>query len=518
MAGLIPVSPKLSFQNASGGPLANGTLTVYLAGTDTPTPTWQDEAQTVLNNNPIVLDARGECTVWLDSLLTYKFLLNDSGGATIWTVDNISGAQTNPGLQDGSSILDFPGATTDLKFTAVKAAGVKWVRFPSGSYTTITGFSVAQTDTLEGIHFEQGAKIIVTSSTNVIGIDIQKTDFKITGQAHLTSSGNSTDGNNTTGIRIGRDPAVGTAGGRAFVEIEAIWHQGFSYAGVATYEPVYNLFGRIEGTLSNYGTVITDSFFGPPTNARIIGTTVKIGAMYQSNCIRALFINNSAWIDIDMCIAENCGSNTVEEGAFHFVNANYVVIKTPYTEACRRNIVRHDSPVIFIGGNFFPADVPDVVTYTAVAADNRGSVRIDANAIYARRIKADIGDTQNLTIGENLIVPIAAGSVQFGNETMLSYNGLLTNATWTTVATLPAAEITGAPVNGRAMYEYTCYAGAADLSTGFDSGTIFNSTLRSYTGATPAWLRLSSNLVQMNVTSSSYGLTYKIVLRRIYPG
>jgi hypothetical protein len=97
-------------------------------------------------------------------------------------------------------------------------------------------------------------------------------------------------------------------------------------------------------------------------------------------------------------------------------------------------------------------------------------------------------------------------------------SGTLTSATWTTVFTIPAAEVTGTAVNLLAMYEYTCYSGSADLSTGFDSGTIMNATLRSYSGSTPAWLRLSSNTVQMNVTGSSYGLNYKIVMRRIYPG
>lgn len=89
MTGSTPTSAKLSFNDANGQPLVGGTLTVYLAGTVTPTSTWQDLGQTVLNTNPIILDARGECTVFLDDALTYKFFLQDSDGATIWTVDNI---------------------------------------------------------------------------------------------------------------------------------------------------------------------------------------------------------------------------------------------------------------------------------------------------------------------------------------------------------------------------------------------------------------------------------------------
>lgn len=160
----------------------------------------------------------------------------------------------------------------------------------------------------------------------------------------------------------------------------------------------------------------------------------------------------------------------------------------------------------------------DSITYVGTASNERGwDVSFGYKHTMAR-LDADSYTSRDLVIGTNLTVPLAGGSVIFGNETMSSATGTLTSATWTTVYTIPAAEVTGTAVNVKAMYEYTCYAGAADLSTGFDSGTIMNSTLRSYSGTTPAWLRLSSNTVQMNVTGTSYGLTYKIVMRRIYPG
>lgn len=99
MTGVIATIPKLAF-SANGAPLANGTVTTYLAGTTTLATTWQDKAQTSANTNPIVLDSRGEATIWLDGTKTYKFVLKDSTGATQWTTDNISGvtsfAQGNP--------------------------------------------------------------------------------------------------------------------------------------------------------------------------------------------------------------------------------------------------------------------------------------------------------------------------------------------------------------------------------------------------------------------------------------
>jgi hypothetical protein len=92
MTGVIATIPKFQFSNATGTPLANGTLTVYLAGTTTLTNTWQDYQLTSLNTNPVILDSRGECVLWLDSAVTYKFVLKNSAGVVQWTQDNLSGA------------------------------------------------------------------------------------------------------------------------------------------------------------------------------------------------------------------------------------------------------------------------------------------------------------------------------------------------------------------------------------------------------------------------------------------
>jgi hypothetical protein len=92
MPGVIATIPKFMF-SANGVPMVGGTLEVYVAGTTTPTNTWQDSALTIANTNPITLDARGECVLWLDSAVVYKFVLKNApanGGVVQWTQDNIS--------------------------------------------------------------------------------------------------------------------------------------------------------------------------------------------------------------------------------------------------------------------------------------------------------------------------------------------------------------------------------------------------------------------------------------------
>lgn len=90
MSGFITSAPKFQFANAQGIPMSGGMLTSYLAGSTTLASTYQDELLSIENTNPITLDSRGECTIWLDSTKTYKFELRDTLGVLQWSVDNIA--------------------------------------------------------------------------------------------------------------------------------------------------------------------------------------------------------------------------------------------------------------------------------------------------------------------------------------------------------------------------------------------------------------------------------------------
>jgi hypothetical protein len=74
----------------NGNPLASGQLYTYAAGTSTPLATYTDNTAGTPNTNPVILNARGEANVWLTPGQYYKFVLQDSLGNTIWTVDQIS--------------------------------------------------------------------------------------------------------------------------------------------------------------------------------------------------------------------------------------------------------------------------------------------------------------------------------------------------------------------------------------------------------------------------------------------
>ena len=417
-------------------------------------------------------------------------------------------------LREDKSLNDFVGADDDTRFANAKANGTKWLRVPQGDHT-ITGWSIAESDSLVGLIFEPGARLVVTAASGRIGLDIQKFWFKIIGECWIESTGTATDGLATIGIRQGHP----TLGGKAYFEADRIRYANFSSRGFVSYQPVYIGIGSIVGTGAGnspmYGVSIEKATIAGI--GTVPGTTVQIGRSYISGARRGINLDGAGWVELDMPVLEYCGSSTTLDGALHLVSVGQCVIKNIYGEQNYRNIVRVDSTPVFIGGAMFAATAADSVSYVGIAFDQRGVVQIRNNTINARKIDYDVNDNADLIIGTNLTVPVAGGSVIFGNETMLSSTGTLTSAAWTTVYAIPTNDMSGGG-NQRALYEYACYAGAADLTTGFDAGTIMNGTMRSYSGALPAWLRISGNDVQMNVTSSSYGLNYKIALRRLFPG
>jgi hypothetical protein len=110
--------------NNTGAPLQGGKLFTYIAGTSTKRPTWTDSTQSVQNSNPIILDSRGECKLWLDPTQLYKLVLapaNDSDPPTspIDTIDNVS-------VFDATTLLtrQFIGQILWPQTAAEAAAGV----------------------------------------------------------------------------------------------------------------------------------------------------------------------------------------------------------------------------------------------------------------------------------------------------------------------------------------------------------------------------------------------------------
>jgi lysophospholipase L1-like esterase len=76
------------FITGTNRPLSGGLLYTYLVGTTTPAATYSDNLGTP-NTNPIVLDADGECDLYLDDDISYRMILKNSAGVTQFDGDRI---------------------------------------------------------------------------------------------------------------------------------------------------------------------------------------------------------------------------------------------------------------------------------------------------------------------------------------------------------------------------------------------------------------------------------------------
>lgn len=139
-ATLLP-NAKQTFTGPGGTPLSGGSVYFYIPNTTTPKNTWQDGAQTILNTNPVVLDANGQAVIWGSG--TYRQVVYDANNNLIWDqitedlsgglIGNFTDAIYNAGV-------DFtPGTTTTLTLPVGPGSATNtWVFFDAAYQTDST--------------------------------------------------------------------------------------------------------------------------------------------------------------------------------------------------------------------------------------------------------------------------------------------------------------------------------------------------------------------------------------------
>jgi hypothetical protein len=409
-------------------------------------------------------------------------------------------------LKDVVSVKDFgavgDGVADDT--AAIQAAldsGAAEVIIPSGTYS-VTGLEIKNGSSLRTLRGSGFPVIRLVTGASRIALLISKVQFLQVEHLEFNSSGAKSDGNSTVGIK---------AVSKSYMTFKRLRFTGFSLRAMQVLQCVYWELEDITINNCTYGLSFEKSASGVQCSA------VSVRGAYISSCSRGIYLDGASTMQFQNCLMEYCGETGTVQGAFHADGGNTTTLLGCYWESNNRNIVGVDALITLIAPNELTAAAPNSLTYSGTAFGLRGVTSVASYEICAPRIKPDKLSGFDLTIGENLVAPLAGGSVRWGNTTTETIDGTATASTWTTVKALPAAEMTGA-AQQRAAYFYTIYGGQSDLTTGFDFGTIYNDTLRSFSGTTPAWLRLNGQNIQVNLASASYGLYYKLVLHRIFPG
>jgi len=121
----LPPGKQTFFHPLTGALLVSGKVYHYVPATDTPKDTWQDEGLTVLNTNPITLDAGGQATIWGDGL--YRQVLFDADGVQLWdqvTGFNLSGGGGTVTFATPAEVAALSDPTIVISPYALGASGV----------------------------------------------------------------------------------------------------------------------------------------------------------------------------------------------------------------------------------------------------------------------------------------------------------------------------------------------------------------------------------------------------------
>lgn len=188
---LSPLSTILQYFTNAGLVLNGGTVSTYLAGTNTPTATYTDSTGGVQNGTTITLNASGRLNnvlIWQAQGVPIKAIIKDAGGNQIGpTFDQISGindfsvansALANPASGSGADLVANAVRSYDV-FATARAANTPVL---AAGQTLIVAFEGGQTitDGLGGLFYWNAS-----SSASDDGINILKPTALSSGGRYL---------------------------------------------------------------------------------------------------------------------------------------------------------------------------------------------------------------------------------------------------------------------------------------------------------------------------------------------
>jgi hypothetical protein len=113
---LLP-SAVLQFCDENGAPYALGTIDFFVPNTETRKNTWSDPGASVLNTNPVTLDAAGRAIIVGNG--AYRMVLKDHAGNTIW--DQVTDSLVSTAMLAVTDAATLADARTAMGVTAAIA-------------------------------------------------------------------------------------------------------------------------------------------------------------------------------------------------------------------------------------------------------------------------------------------------------------------------------------------------------------------------------------------------------------
>lgn len=159
---------KEQYSDASGNPYALGTIDFYLSNTSTrkdTCSTYQLATATTCtsaNTNPVVLDSAGRAAIWLLPF-TYRMVLKNASGSTIWDVSGIPGV-TGVALSGTATVNRIPKFTSTAGAISNSSITDDATTVSTAEPITSTGYIAAQTITGTADHSQTSISCIAADS------------------------------------------------------------------------------------------------------------------------------------------------------------------------------------------------------------------------------------------------------------------------------------------------------------------------------------------------------------------
>jgi len=196
----------------NGVPLAGGLIYTYQAGSSTPLVTYTDNAGTIANANPIVLDSSGRVPneIWMLAGYSYKFIIQTSTGSSIISLDNLypilQNAPAASGTIPSGLIAIWSGSTGSIPSGWLLCNGSNGTPDLRNSFvlgagnTYAVGATGGSTDAIVVSHTHT-ATSVVTDPGHFHTADVNNLQNVALGGSSFTKSGGNT-GTAFTGITV----------------------------------------------------------------------------------------------------------------------------------------------------------------------------------------------------------------------------------------------------------------------------------------------------------------------------
>jgi len=306
-------TPRVTFLDPNGVPLANGCVFTYAGGTSTQQATYTDATGATANSDPVILDSTGSAVIWLGAG-TYKFVgwsnggTNCSSGVQQWSVDqvpgnsflnaSISGGAWTGGTISGAAITDSTISGAAITNSTIDSTPIGQTTPAAGNFTSLASALNTMTSSTTPTFaagsygfFTMTLNTNVTSSTITGGQDGQQ----ITMRLCQNSTGQTVNGT-TTGFTFAwpsnllNAPAMNAALSGCTL-LQAVYDGGYWYttysnsaALVGSYETLaFSYEPRFDAsTYTNFSLTITDDISGSQMNGGQTGQLITMAICQNS--------------------------------------------------------------------------------------------------------------------------------------------------------------------------------------------------------------------------------------------